>query len=260
MLNKLNTRKYILKETVTKEEAPVNSVAGGGVDMAPNAKGTKVFKALKKKFKDRKDKDIDNDGDEDDSDEYLHKKRKAISAKMKESRKTFKQFRSEAHEIGTDEYSNYTKEMTPGEAITNKDARKADANKKKEQAAQQNQLNVDEEDAREAFANPPAGMKFPTTGVKNMGGPNRRKQNLGGNKRRGDVKKIPVAKTAEEKELDELSNKTMDSYAQKATASQASAEKKGDYKKADKRMAGKMRASRRKFSNDTNKILRGLNK
>ena len=36
-------------------------------------------KALKKKFKDRKDKDIDNDGDVDDSDEYLHKKRKAVS-------------------------------------------------------------------------------------------------------------------------------------------------------------------------------------
>ena len=36
-------------------------------------------KALKKKFKDRKDKDIDNDGDTDDSDEYLHKKRKAVS-------------------------------------------------------------------------------------------------------------------------------------------------------------------------------------
>jgi hypothetical protein len=334
MLDKLNTRKYILKETVTKEEAPANSVAGGGVDMAPNAKRTKIFmkrkkldgrskeyreavrrikerknklhqkeveaklgqfgiaamesttmdnnkkyletkpgsiedavmkalnpnteletltlpktdeeeelkeyiksdgarrrvnggdgrkttaedntndedddgegldkvqpKAVKKKFKDRKDKDIDNDGDVDDSDEYLHKRRKAISAKMKESRKNFKQFRSEAYETGTDEYANYTKEMTPGEAITNKDARKADANKKKEQAAQQNQMNVDE-----------------------------------------------------------LSNKTMDSYAQKATASQASAEKKGDYRKADKRMAGKMRASRRKFSNDTNKILRGLNK
>lgn len=36
-------------------------------------------KAVKKKFKDRKDKDIDNDGDVDDSDEYIHKKRKAIS-------------------------------------------------------------------------------------------------------------------------------------------------------------------------------------
>ena len=36
-------------------------------------------KALKKKFKDRKDKDIDNDGDVDDSDEYLHKRRKTVS-------------------------------------------------------------------------------------------------------------------------------------------------------------------------------------
>ena len=39
-------------------------------------------KAVKKKFKDRKDKDIDNDGDTDDSDEYMHKKRKAISKSM----------------------------------------------------------------------------------------------------------------------------------------------------------------------------------
>ena len=36
-------------------------------------------KAVKKKFKDRKDKDLDNDGDVDDSDEYLHKRRQAIA-------------------------------------------------------------------------------------------------------------------------------------------------------------------------------------
>ena len=36
-------------------------------------------KAVKKKFKDRKDKDIDNDGDVDDTDKFLHKRRKAIS-------------------------------------------------------------------------------------------------------------------------------------------------------------------------------------
>jgi len=39
-------------------------------------------KAVKKKFKDRKDKDIDNDGDVDSSDKFLHKKRKAISKAM----------------------------------------------------------------------------------------------------------------------------------------------------------------------------------
>ena len=36
-------------------------------------------KAVKKKFKNRKDKDIDNDGDVNSSDKFLHKKRKAIS-------------------------------------------------------------------------------------------------------------------------------------------------------------------------------------
>ena len=40
-------------------------------------------KAVKKKFKDRKDKDIDNDGDVDDSDKFLHKRRKAVSTAMK---------------------------------------------------------------------------------------------------------------------------------------------------------------------------------
>ena len=44
-------------------------------------------KAVKKKFKDRKDKDIDNDGDVDASDKYLHKRRKAVSkAIAKEAR------------------------------------------------------------------------------------------------------------------------------------------------------------------------------
>jgi hypothetical protein len=39
-------------------------------------------KALKKKFKDRKDKDLDNDGDVDDSDEYLHNRRKTVSKEV----------------------------------------------------------------------------------------------------------------------------------------------------------------------------------
>ena len=56
-------------------------------------------KALKKKFKDRKDKDIDNDGDVDDSDEYLHKRRKAIS-KAVESKKDFVYAAKKAKENG----------------------------------------------------------------------------------------------------------------------------------------------------------------
>jgi hypothetical protein len=42
-------------------------------------------KAVKKKFKDRKDKDIDNDGDVDDSDKFLHKRRKAVSKAVNET-------------------------------------------------------------------------------------------------------------------------------------------------------------------------------
>ena len=46
-------------------------------------------KAVKKKFKNRKDKDIDNDGDVDSSDKFLHKKRKAISKAMSKEQKSF---------------------------------------------------------------------------------------------------------------------------------------------------------------------------
>ncbi len=69
------------------------------------------------------------------------------------------------------------------------------------------------------------------------------------------IKKKDPDHQREEVEIDELDTKTMDSYAKKASASQADAEKKQDYKTADKRIAGKLRATRRKFSNDTNKIL-----
>jgi len=63
-------------------------------------------KAVKKKFKDRKDKDIDNDGDTDDSDRYIHKKRKAISKAMNK----------EARELGTKEDRDYKLDTTPGQS------------------------------------------------------------------------------------------------------------------------------------------------
>ena len=101
-------------------------------------------KAVKKKFKDRKDKDIDNDGDTDDSDEFLHKKRKAISKAMKDEGnafgkalmaakekgdktfvvggKTYEVYEEadldeveESYEIGTNEYRDHTLEVTPGQ-------------------------------------------------------------------------------------------------------------------------------------------------
>jgi hypothetical protein len=70
-------------------------------------------KAVKKKFKDRKDKDIDNDGDTDDSDKFLHKKRKAISKAVSTKKEAVEDV--PAMEVGTDRYRDYVVEITPGE-------------------------------------------------------------------------------------------------------------------------------------------------
>ena len=61
--------------TVTETNKNDKSDDGEGLDAVQP-------KAVKKKFKDRKDKDIDNDGDTDSSDEYLHKRRKAVGKAM----------------------------------------------------------------------------------------------------------------------------------------------------------------------------------
>ena len=63
-------------------------------------------KAVKKKFKDRKDKDIDNDGDVDSSDKYLHKRRKAVS----------KAISKENFDVGTPENTKSKLEATPGQS------------------------------------------------------------------------------------------------------------------------------------------------
>ena len=71
------TIRQVLEGKAKKEDASNDkSDDGEGMDKVDP-------KALKKKFKDRKDKDIDNDGDTDDSDEYLHKKRKAVDKAIK---------------------------------------------------------------------------------------------------------------------------------------------------------------------------------
>ena len=59
-------------EVINEDNSNDKSDDGEGLDKVQP-------KAVKKKFKDRKDKDIDNDGDVDGSDKFLHKKRKAIS-------------------------------------------------------------------------------------------------------------------------------------------------------------------------------------
>ena len=60
-------------------------------------------KAVKKKFKDRKDKDIDNDGDVDDSDKFLHKRRKAISKAIEKEGNKFTMALKQARDNGDKE-------------------------------------------------------------------------------------------------------------------------------------------------------------
>ena len=64
-------------------------------------------KAVKKKFKDRKDKDIANDGDVDDSDRFLHKRRKAVS----------KAIAKENLDVGTPENTKSKLDATPGQSV-----------------------------------------------------------------------------------------------------------------------------------------------
>lgn len=77
-----NTKSFLdaIMSVVTEDNTNDKSDDGEGMDKVQP-------KALKKKFKDRKDKDIDNDGDVDDSDEYLHKRRKTVSKAVKKDDK-----------------------------------------------------------------------------------------------------------------------------------------------------------------------------
>ena len=64
------------EELVKEDNTNDKSDDGDGLDKVQP-------KAVKKKFKDRKDKDINNDGEVDASDKFLHKRRKAISKAIK---------------------------------------------------------------------------------------------------------------------------------------------------------------------------------
>ena len=84
-------KEEVLDEKVKKEDASNDkSDDGEGMDKVDP-------KAVKKKFKDRKDQDIDNDGDVDSSDEYLHKRRRAVSTAMKKESFTREDIRAMCH-------------------------------------------------------------------------------------------------------------------------------------------------------------------
>ena len=99
-------KKYDVEESLKKmKETNKNDKSddGEGMDAVQP-------KAVKKKFKDRKDKDIDNDGDVDDSDEYLHKRRQTVSKAIK------KETKKENFEVGTKARTDHTLSVTPGQS------------------------------------------------------------------------------------------------------------------------------------------------
>lgn len=73
-------KKYLNTKGGTLEDSILSIWQNAAEELDPVNK-----KAVKKKFKNRKDKDLDNDGDVDDSDEYLHKRRKAVSKAVDET-------------------------------------------------------------------------------------------------------------------------------------------------------------------------------
>ena len=105
--------KYFERKPGSLEEAILNAVSGVKSQIEEQKKVKEKLdpvnkKALKKDFDDRKDKDIDNDGDVDSSDKYLAKRRKAVA-------KAIKKDNNEAYEMGTKEYADHTKKVTPGQ-------------------------------------------------------------------------------------------------------------------------------------------------
>ena len=99
-------KKYDVEESLKKmKETNKNDKSddGEGMDAVQP-------KAVKKKFKDRKDKDIDNDGDVDSSDKYLHKRRQAVSKAIKSETK------KENFEVGTKARTDHTLNVTPGQS------------------------------------------------------------------------------------------------------------------------------------------------
>ncbi len=287
-VNKRRFQRFEQVESVQpkNEDAPANSVAGGGVDMAPNAKGTKVF--MKKFRVDGRTKEYRE------ANRRIKERQERIAQRQVQAKLDMFGVHANpfAEETESKKYLD-TKEGSIEDAIikalTNldnpNDERETLTLPKKDVEVEEGFGKLKDASKNLAKMHKAMGIKKDKTTTKKTakGGivqtstykkaneekksgylePDMKKRQANNEKARKDMKKMgtPMKNPhLEQTEIDELSNKTMSSYAQKASASQSDAEKKQDYKTADKRISGKLRATRRQFSNDTNRILKGLKK
>ena len=95
--------KYFERKPGSLEEAILNAVSGVKSQIEEQKKVKEKLDPVGKE-----DGDIDNDGDKDASDKYLAKRRKAVAKAMKKDN-------NEAYEMGTKEYADHTKKVTPGQ-------------------------------------------------------------------------------------------------------------------------------------------------
>ena len=119
--------KYFERKSGSLEEAILNAVNGVKSQIEEQKKVKEKLDPVGKE-----DGDIDNDGDQDATDKYLAKRRKAIGKAMKNEltkaqeklppalqkaiKAKEKKEKKEAYEIGTKEYVDHTKKVTPGQS------------------------------------------------------------------------------------------------------------------------------------------------
>jgi len=192
-------------------------------------------KALKKKFKDRKDKDLDNDGDEDESDEYLHNRRKTVKKAVDKkddasvleyskeelqvkleasdldeiSKKTLGSYiKKSVKDIEQQDHDSYVYAKKAGRLSDRGDARGAGRMDKAANRADDKSQN------RKRYIGKAADKLTKEGTTKEEGIIDRM---LAGRNKEGSKKWVTKKpQTKESVELDELSRKTLGSYAQKA--------------------------------------------
>ena len=257
----LPKKKYLESKDNSLEQMAINALVEKTDKVDP--------KELKGKLKDREDADIDNDGDVDQSDRFLHKRRKAINKKSKskyvtgqgtkgdqdirdrddeeEATRSKKRPTAEALEkgVGTDEYTQYTKNLTPGEeadvATHSATAKQVSIRTKKEKLLQNRQATViDDEYHQEDKKWIQKAIKKPGALHRDLGVPEDDKIPVSKIKAaaKGDGKVAKRARLAltlrgmnkEEVELDEIG------IAQAAKMASAAAKKRAEAKR--KQMAG----------------------